>query len=519
MGKSVRLFCHRHILATFGIITFIPMMSAHADTIDPRRKLETVPSLWRSAEQELSATTPFLSNIRNPIALVVPDASHHGSIPPQYKPESRKIFKPGVRLIPFEDALIVGTALPGPLLEKGPGDENFVKFFYHPSQSSFYSSLGMPTRGGYAATPSSSARSLFTSDGKNIFFSKTSLNGETMGGFPRQIPLDQGIRSVSNSRELQRLHDLTQGKLHNSGMRWDFFPETAAIFSKDPNVGGTIFRSIPSRFLEKNVVVLPMFSLVSRRKDEKTWIEVLYKDSEYTNRADFVFDKFVRPMTELFAVLGFKGGLTAQAHQQNLLVQVVKQKDGRFVIEGLGLRDTEALFPILSVNSKLGRKPVDPADLLKLNRMTRESVKHIDFEKDIFKYEISASKFVQGYAEDMRYNSVKSIFRSFLSGKEMDDVTIRMDSYFVEKYNEFMPNEYRISHIREFRNRFFEFDSDMLTKKGRQDILAIRRDRNPLPNVFLREYESWVTKLLDYRVRPSERDNLCTFVLKSLIKK
>ncbi len=483
---------------------------------DPKKLLN---SEWMHAEQALPSETPTGSNIRNYLAYLTSQAKHNGDLAEEYHPKAAKVYSLGELTIPEEYALVVSNTgdVPDEFIKTEIGGKRILTFPFHPSQVSFY---GVPIgeEPTFKGTPSSSARSMFVKKkGSNTpFIFKASLN-MGMGGFGRLIPVDEAVRAQYNTALFQTLHEETKGRL-KSGMNWGFFPEVATIFPKDLSLGGTTLRTIPKELMKKDQVLLPMYSLIAKRKNSKgqklpTWIERLYKDSGYTNKEKFIIDKFSDPIMDLFSIITYKAGLTSQMHQQNLLAQVVK-KNGKYQVVGFYLRDMEALFPIYSLEKYLGiKRKVDLFNSVDVEKAKKMGAKYMS-KPEIHRYDISSSRFLQGYREDLRHNSIKSIFKYFLDNDQMDNVLINFDQRMVSEYNQRVPKAYQVDHIRDFEKKFFDFDASIL-KKYNPKILKQRRIFNETVGHAIGSYERWLSQALQYNKRPSEKMNLCFFYIKN----
>ncbi len=467
---------------------------------------------WLKAEQRLSETTPFFSNIRKPIGLFLPMAKHNGNLATAFTPGAENQFKLISILIPEDEIGAVWSAnmdAVDDVLRTQRNGKNYVRFFIHPSQKRHYLELiakYIPDHFEWIATPSSSARSLFVMEKFNrapAMVVKTSM-AEAMGGISSRLLLEkQLVRSIKNTEIVKKMYEETQGKLKNSKIGWKFMGEPFAVLPPQKELGGFVIREISQT---QDKILLPWYSLISEHEGKKAyWVNKLFEKSRYTNKANFVFDTFAQPITEMYAQLGFENGLTSELHQQNTLISIDPKT---LKVENIVIRDLEA-------------SDIDHS--LRTHQLKKSSVVYKSFEEDakLFKYAKTTEYMIGSYVEPVRYHNIESIFKYFLSKDELDQVLKRMDAYLVQRFNESFP-KFAISHIRQFEDAWKEMKKSITSIEEQKlyDILNGKStsaqnlaQKASTSDWFYGNYEKWLRNKLKYQKNPSETPSLCSTLL------
>lgn len=426
----------------------------------------SVPLLTLESEQKLCGTTPFMSNIRNLVGVFAKGATSNGSLEQQYWPTEQKTFKLISILIPKEDFSSVTMdnnidIESKAIFEVNKNGKIFCRFFIHPSQTEHYSSLITKYEKDsikWNATPSSSARSLFVQDSQKQFkpfVAKVSLNLANGGMATRLIKSNGTLRGTMVTGLVNDLYNKTQGKLPDSKMTWDFFKEPASFMPPDEKLGGYVFRTLPNNF--DKTISIPWYALISDRGDKPMWIEELYKASGIKSKTEFVFEKLIKPVVELYSMISFEAGLSSELHQQNLVLQFDPKT---FEIKGVIFRDMEAMYVHESLRkSKLNLKPIE-----------------IPFEEaaDNLRYYAASERTLKGYLEGVRFHSFKYIYKYFLSSNELKEVLRKGDQYLISKFNKAFP-DYSISQPNQFTSTWRKLSNDVATPTERTVTERIQR--------------------------------------------
>lgn len=476
---------------------------------------------WLESEQKLSATTPFFSNVRNFAKLKDIKASNNGDLPAQYLPENAPVFSPIVILLKEKDVKILGRR--EELIEKGllleTTSGNYVKFFIHPASKNYYQELLKHSEAqfyNYLSTPSSSSRSLFTMDklvGKP-FIVKTSID-LAMGGLDSRVLTEPMlIRSTIASQLYSKVHEQTKGLLSESKMSWNFLPENVSVVPRlsGLKLGGYTVRDIPLS-LQKDKILLPVYSLIASKKGNK-WIDDLYQASGFSNKVDFLYEKYTKPMVELFWLISSNTSYSTMFHQQNLLASVDKSTHE---IDGFVVRDMEAHFSNYPLMNELGLEQL----------FEKQPWSNYESEK-LYRYILRPgfghSHFLRSYLESIRFHSIRNIVRYFLDTKEVDLLLKKTDEYFVKKYNDVMPKDFQIKHISEFEPVFNNFAQkhyalektpEWLRNEIQKYEKRVLEGKGPY---FVLSYFKWLSYSVRYSELPSEKMGLCNYVFMSKFK-
>lgn len=468
---------------------------------------------WLNAEQVLSHTTPFFSNIRNVVSLVSNKASHHGSLDKKYQPQEQQIFRLISAYLPKN--LVTVYQLESNLSElkaKIIDNQEYIQIFIHPSQINHFQDLLLQAKeinysSGPLATPSSSARSLFILDENKKVKSLYKLSmAQAMGGINSRVITDHHAqRAIALSFEYRRMYQETQGKIKNSQIEWSYFPEKVALIPKNNLGGGAILRSLPVNTSTKSHFYIPLFALVSQRENEISYIEQLYNNSHLQSKLEFAEKYLIRPLTEMYSTLMFENGLTSELHQQNVLLAINEQN---FEITKILIRDMDAHY-------------IDFETRLLLNVEENKFLpQDIDQQIKIYHANASSQYAIKSYAEYLRYHSFKSILKYFLNAKELDQALQIADSIVVENYNKLIAKtgftQFQIKHINEFETNWLKFKNEITDSK----IKELYKNANIKfqAKSELSTYDEWIKNTLRYKEKPSQTPNLCSFYLRSFIK-
>lgn len=442
---------------------------------------------WREAEQDLSATTPRGSNIRNEIAFLLPMLSHDGTLPEEFRPKNGNEFEMIVVLIPADELVIESAAAHGGQLY----DPIYIyrkphyRFFIHPSQAGFYSEIikkypRAPER--WWATPSSSARSLFVQDERKKFppfVAKVSLNLAN-GGMPtRLIDRKRLARGAVVSDIFMDLWNKSQGKLPLSGKSWFYMPEPLAISPKDLPDAGMIYRQIPDLGTD---ILIPWYALVSANRAKGRWFDRLFKASGYASRRDFAWKELILPLLEVYGVTSLDGAILSELHQQNTLIRI----SSRLKIIGPGVRDMDANRVDRVMREKVLKLPP-----LEISEETAKSL-YSDTQRNV----------IDTYLESVRYHNIESIFKYVLDDDDLAWVLEQSDQFVLKKFN----------------GLYSPLDPALLPRELPTKWNEVRAKAAGLPrpryNRFLaNRFERWLRRKLEYKKSAKERlGGICSLI-------
>jgi hypothetical protein len=480
---------------------------------------------WLISEQELSAKTPFFSNIRNPIALFSTQAKNNGNMDKYYTAKSKNQFQLISFYVPFESVNIYKSNESAPLEILELDNKKYVKIYIHPSQIDNFKELIQISMNGEffnhektIATPSSSARSLFVLDFENgsiKYIIKTSLL-EAMGGIGNRIISDAtGLRSAVISREYSRIFKETKGTLENQAVGWSYFPESFAVIPKNGILGGYIYRELPKDTPTDQFLFIPLYALIANRGNGlPTYIEKLFQNSNLKSKVEFV-EKFISgPLVSMYTLLSFRNGISSELHQQNVLFAIDKQS---FKIAKILIRDMDAHYLDLNFRKFLN---INEDELIP---------KKIEDQMDIFHTNASTSYIIRSYAEQLRFHSLLSILKYFLDSSELNLVLKNADLLVKNEYNKIFDQSadkysaYKIKHIREFPESWENFKNEItppndaiaysMKEKSIISQKKLQADYN-ISSLFI----SWTISMLEYQNLPSEYPGICSYALSSLAR-
>jgi hypothetical protein len=286
-----------------------------------------------------------------------PAFSIDGDLEPEYRAGAGRVFRVPT-LLREATEVEKQAATPGlsasrlaPAREDLDG-KTYVRFFFHPVDFPRLEKAGFREDPRiWFGTPSSSHRSLFIAgEGKApAFVAKVSLTRKMMG-FSREIYAHHVARAPITSAFVAEAWRATAGKLP-SGIAWDFFPEDFAALPPKNRAAGYVLRSLPATFDPERHFILPYYALLSARTGGN-WFEKMFRAAPDTgSRGEFLWQRIVHPMLELYQVLAFEHGLSAELHKQNIGLLVDKRTHA---IEGLILRDMDGVAVDLEYRRYLG---------------------------------------------------------------------------------------------------------------------------------------------------------------------
>ena len=212
-------------------------------------------------------------------------------------------------------------------------DVKEILFLIHPRSETYYQTLlAQHTYIEIYALSLSSYRSLIVavpgSEGFEIAMVKISLN-ETINQTNRLLSERECALSIANSILLKkRLSEKT-----NILEEVDVLEDIAA-FAPQNFKSGMLIRSIPTylKATSNNVTLLPFLSILGE-KNRNFFCHLVKKSS--LSLTDFLLQKIIRPLANLFITSLFQANASLECHAQNLLFKLNNQ--GEFI--GLAFRD------------------------------------------------------------------------------------------------------------------------------------------------------------------------------------
>ncbi len=373
------------------------------------------------AEQVLVDQQPFGLNSRDYIKWLVPSARNAGGMPQYYKPWSRNIFELKTVLIPQDD-LVVMQAFDGALREPWLvqiGGAKYVRFFIHPLTEEYYRPIIekytlKDEAGPWCGTPSSSPRSIYTTDANKAFtpfIVKLSLPFK-IAGLTRIITPAATARAVKATQVLLETQETNAWQVPDTEKSFEIFPESVGVYFKGENkdLGAILYRTIPKFF--EGEVAIPWFALMSG--DEPRWIDVLFERWSQSHprgtQLEFVWNELVKPLVGLHVVMSMERGMTTELHTQNAMVKI---KDNR--VQGVLIKDMDShWFDYPMVMHRLGG--VVPLEL------TPE-------QAHLYKYGKAQTDQPIAYINNLREKSIRLTFQFFLDKDDQKELLQMADHY------------------------------------------------------------------------------------------
>lgn len=231
------------------------------------------------------------------------------------------------------------------------GERRYVLFLVHPFSKHLYaeflaSSNARPAFSpgeGLWASPTSSTRTVFVWGAqwqRRPFFAKLSVDGY-IGDARRTLTAETLTRSIGVTSIIDAVR-------HELPANFKILRDAVAFVPCGANGLGFLVRPVPDEVVRQEVDFVPVFSLLSRRKDGGTWLAQLINVSEMS-AYDFISENLLRPFARQWTRLVVEEGFIPEPHAQNLLVEMTRTGDltGTFVH-----RDMEAFYVDLRHRSK-----------------------------------------------------------------------------------------------------------------------------------------------------------------------
>lgn len=287
--------------------------------------------------------TDFLSRIVDPLSsLASPTQNEQLLI---YTPEAKLPFKMKGYWIPLENMHFKKTTLPTDLekqLLREKSGQTEVLFFIHPETERHFSEIlnsNYETETFWAAATSSSRSLLVWKPGfeSQPFIAKVSLYRH-IGHTLRSILASETSYSVSVT-DLIRQSDISK----NNAI---FMEEVLGAVPIGREDGGMIIRTFPKEILnDPSLTYAPLFSLYAKTQDQPAGLLLQMLQNSDLDPRVFVTEKIIRPYVRIWFDLAIKEGLTAEAHAQNILMELNGDHlTGRFIFRDFGGLSVDAIF-------------------------------------------------------------------------------------------------------------------------------------------------------------------------------
>lgn len=222
-----------------------------------------------------------------------------------------------------------------------------VRLLVHPESTKLYDKLvrsgGASAGGDFKATATASSRTLVAwpaGKPQQALFAKLSLD-KMIGGVRRTISQGEVARSVGINNVLAMA--ASRRELPRS---FKFIPETFSAIPKGMSEGGMIIREIPKEMASGKRKYVPMFALYATPKNGgEPLLATMIRQSGMTPK-DFMRDKIIRPFAKQWIQLAVQGGINAEPHGQNLMIELDhrNQPTGVFVHRDFGGFDIDFAY-------------------------------------------------------------------------------------------------------------------------------------------------------------------------------
>ncbi|MBL7542185.1 MAG: hypothetical protein JNL11_00130 [Bdellovibrionaceae bacterium] len=208
--------------------------------------------------------------------------------------------------------------------------------------------------------------------------------------------------------------------------------EPVSVLPTGSPAGGYILRTLPQN--TNQTIMLPVFSLISRRDANEPWIEELFRYSGYKSKKEFVLNEFVLPLVDLHILFSIQNGLTTEFHQQNVMIKV--NKDTR-KIEGLVIKDMDSHFIDQSLRKNaLG---ISTNDLPITQEMSY-----------LFRFKMAQDNQIKSYMDIMRTRSFEWVLKYVLNSKDLESILREADTRYLTAFNHQFP-EFSVSRMSEVK--------------------------------------------------------------------
>ena len=278
------------------------------------------------------------------------DAVHHpvdqrsNTVRPAYRPERRNVWPQDVVWLPAGQARTYGPLTEGFHQAFGYDPADRVPLCLHPQAPAAHHQLaalhGRQPLGEVWATPTASYRSVVAwRRTRPPVVLKLSI-GAVIGRTRRRLRENQIARAVL----MTAIFD-TIPRTHCDKLRLDWFCDPAGMV-ETLSGHGWLLRRFPRTIAEdRDRVLVPMFSLISKRGEAPPLLVELIRRSGRNPEA-FVIDELITPYVEAAAYLLFVQGIQVEAHTQNTLVELDAGTalTGRVVFRDLS--DTSLSIPL-----------------------------------------------------------------------------------------------------------------------------------------------------------------------------
>jgi hypothetical protein len=291
------------------------------------------------------------------------DAVHHpidrrsNTVRAAYHPEQRRAWRQEVVWLPADQVRTYGRVtdhVRDAFGAESPDDR--VPLLLHPQTPPAHRRLtvqyGKHDLAEVWATPTASYRSVLAwRTGKTPVLAKLSI-GAIIGRTQRRLRENQVARAVLMSTIFD-----TIPSSHTARLRFDWFSEPAGMVETLSRHGWLLRRFPPTMTAGQDRVLVPMFSLISRRGGDPPLLVDSIRRSGQRPEA-FVIDALITPYVEAVAYLLFVQGIQIEAHSQNTLVEIDDAADLTRRLAFRDLSDTSISIPLrLARRKPLPRPP------------------------------------------------------------------------------------------------------------------------------------------------------------------
>lgn len=254
-------------------------------------------------------------------AVLHPIDERSNTVRPAYRPERRNIWPQEVVWLPANQVRVYGRLPDGFFAAFGhPVPDGCTPLLVHPQAPPAHRQLaalhGQQPLPDVWATPTSSYRSLLAwRTNRTPIILKLSI-GAIIAGAQRRLREIQIARAVLMSTIFE-----TIPASHRATLGFDWFPDPSGVV-ETVSGHGWLLRQFPRSITgNDSSVLVPMFSLISKRGDDPPLVVDLIHRSGLAAE-DFVIETLITPHVEAVAYLLFVQGIQVETHMQNVLVEV-----------------------------------------------------------------------------------------------------------------------------------------------------------------------------------------------------